>query len=881
MGSSRVYYVERQRLSAADLRAEQEYLAGLDERHNLNQHAPGVVRGLRVGRDERGRPVVEPGVAVDAYGRELLLAEPVALPVTLQHASSRVDVWLLYCLRPLRPRQPGRGPCPDENAPRWREDAHVLVERVEGDGPPSAPADGAVFLGRLSPPPPPDPPPAPDVAYTSVRGREVRDPGARTSMQVGPRTGRDQTAFAVSVTDDAGNTTRRLTLERRGGNVIEGAVELLDYRARATISLFENTLRLLVEAKRPGPSGQQIQVSAVEKRVGQSEEEAELEFLNYSREPGLPQSEETKVVKNGPNLEEELKAFNQTSRLVRLDIVSHVQPPEEKAERHDIEQMKVRDDIEKMRVRPDRGLKARDDRQVALSGAGGTLEFDQLPEPEEEAGAEFEPRGCYNDRAAAADEPPELGAPMGLSFRPVAEPLKGQPLPRVYVAKVQDGDRTIEQMRVDLGEKKDADETDRFAIRRSKPPGPEVKDWLTVCGTCAITIPAFEGGTTLPIGLQVFGTIEQAPIKPDHTDPDFTSRLVAAWLEGLRSTVDASTVVVITLEQPPKIIESGKPWSYTLRLTNTGDAPVTAERVLENIYVGSETIPTNLPALPNIPARNFAEKRIDHQGEDLPEGEIEVEVTASGKVNNFPWWRSGPEPPLPIKVVLPPTVDFSDVPESVPPSLAWSHTFEALNNSESRLTLLSATLTEFTGAEPTIRPLLVGTVQLDGGDAHEFNPATHPGGIQETFDYELKIEYRWEDGGTRVFKERHEIVVEPQLAVTINAPSSGITRGEDWSFTLRLENVADGLLQVKSLRVRLTPPNNPQFTNIAGVTPLDLAPDETFTTVAIAGPRVNTSEPQVTLEIQAIYEHGGRTWQPPVFAQVIDVTEPQAPATDA
>lgn len=865
MGNSRVYYVERQRLSAADLRAEQEYLAGLDERHNLNQHAPGVVRGLRVGRDERDRLVVEPGVAVDEHGRELLLAEP----VTLQLGSPRVDVWLLYCLRPLRPRQPGRGPCSDENAPRWREEARVLIEEVEGDGPPSAPADGAVFLGRLYPVPPPDPLPAPDVTYTAVRGRELKDPGARASMQVGPRTGRDQTAFAVSVADDARNMTRRLALERRGGNVIEGTVELLDYRASATISLFENRLRLLVEAKRPGPSGQQIQVGAVEKMEGQSEV-AELDFLNYSREPGLPPSEETKVVRNSPKLEEELKAFNQTSRLVRLDIVSRVQPLEDKAERLDIEQTKAR---------PERELKARDDRQVALSGAGGTLEFDLLPEPEEEAGEEFVRRGCYDDRAAA-DEPPELEAPMGISFRPVAEPPKGQPLPRVYVAKVQDGDRTVEQLRVDLGEKKDADETDRFAIRRSKPPGPDVKDWLTICGTCAVTIPAVEGGENLPIGLQVFGTVEQAPIKPDYTDPDFTSRLVAAWLEGLRSTVDASTVVVITIEQPPRIIESGKPWSYTLRITNTGDVPVTAERVLETLFVGSGTIAANLPALPNIPGKNHVDRTVNHEGDDLPEGEIKVEVTASGKINNFPWWRAGPEPPLPIKVVTPPTVDFSNVPESVPPNLAWSHVFEAVNNSESRLTLLSATLTEFTNAGPSIRSLLAGTVRLDGGDAHEFTPATHPAGMQATFDYEFKVEYGWEDGVTRVFKERHQIVVEPQLTVTINAPASGITRGADWSFTLRLENAADGLLQVKSLKLRLRPPNNLPLTNIDGITPLDLDPGESFITVAINGPRVNTTDTQVTLEIQAVYEHGGRTWQPPVFTQVIDVTEPPAPAAE-
>lgn len=865
MGSLRVFYVERQRLSAADLRAEQEYLSGLDERHNLKQHAPGVVRGLRVGTDESGRLVVEPGVAVDAYGRELLLVEP----LTLELENPRADVWLLYCLQPLRSRQPGRGLCSDENAPRWREDARVLVEDIDGDQPPSAPADGAVFLGRLSPPPlsPPDPPPlAPDVAYASVRGQEVKDAGARASMQIGPRTGRDQTAFAVSVADDAGNTTRRLALERRGGNVITGTVVLLDYRARAPLSLFENKLRLLVEAKRPGPSGQQIQVGAVEKMEGPSEV-AELEFLNYSREPGLPQSEALTIVKDSPKLEEELRAFNQTSRLVRLEIISRA-PLKEKTEREESEGTG--------KARAGRELKARDDRQISLSGAGGTLEFGLLPEPAEAAGDKFVPRGCYDDRLAAA-EPPEAEAPMGLAFQPVAEPPKGQPLPRLYVAKMQDGDRTVAQLRFDLGEKKDADESERFAIGRSKPRGPQAKDWLTVCGTCTVIIPAVGAGPDLPLSLQVLGTIEQSPIKPDETDPDFTSRLMNAWLEGLRSTVKASTVINVTIERPPKIIESGKPWSYTLRLANDSDVKVSAERVLETLTVGSGTILNNLPAQADIPAKNSVAKLVEHQGKDLPEGEITVEVTASGKINNFPWWRSGPEPPLSIKVVPPPQVDFSDVPKFVPPNIAWSHVFEAQNVSKSRLTLLSATLTEVTAAGPSVRPLLVGTVSLDGGDAHEFIPATHPNGMQATFDYEFKVEYGWEDGVTRVFEERRRITVEPQLTVIINPPASGIRRGEDWSFILRLENVAAATLRVKSLKFRLTPPNDSQFTTISGVTPLDLDPRKGFTTGAINGPIIKSAGKQVTLEVQAVYEHGGREWQPPVFTQQIDVTEPPPP----
>ncbi|KPF49990.1 hypothetical protein IP80_05375 [beta proteobacterium AAP65] len=63
-------------LGAADLRTEQGFHIGQRRRHARNLHGRGVVQGLGVQlRPERHELLVRPGLALDARGRELALAE--------------------------------------------------------------------------------------------------------------------------------------------------------------------------------------------------------------------------------------------------------------------------------------------------------------------------------------------------------------------------------------------------------------------------------------------------------------------------------------------------------------------------------------------------------------------------------------------------------------------------------------------------------------------------------------------------------------------------------------------------------------------------------------------------------------------------------------
>jgi hypothetical protein len=75
-------FFDGQRLTAADLTATQEFHRGLRQLHNRSLHAWGIALGLMVTGDREAKEVVvQPGYALDALGRDLVVTEPVTVPV--------------------------------------------------------------------------------------------------------------------------------------------------------------------------------------------------------------------------------------------------------------------------------------------------------------------------------------------------------------------------------------------------------------------------------------------------------------------------------------------------------------------------------------------------------------------------------------------------------------------------------------------------------------------------------------------------------------------------------------------------------------------------------------------------------------------------------
>jgi hypothetical protein len=100
---SRPNYYQGQYLGAEDFRAEQKYHRDMQRRHNIGQHTWGIVAGLELVERPQASGDIDvylyPGMAVDGYGREILVLGPLLLDAThFQRftADDHYAVWIGY-----------------------------------------------------------------------------------------------------------------------------------------------------------------------------------------------------------------------------------------------------------------------------------------------------------------------------------------------------------------------------------------------------------------------------------------------------------------------------------------------------------------------------------------------------------------------------------------------------------------------------------------------------------------------------------------------------------------------------------------------------------------------------------------------------------------
>ncbi len=172
----RVRYFSGRLLTAREFGDEQSYDIVVRHRDDVASDAWGIVTGLDVDQHEDGSLFVSPGMAVDGFGRELVLREAVSIGEdTLREAgASSADVWLV-CRRT-------RGSDPNDDRGIERPAVHLTSprghERRTPVDPVEVPPDDAerrwpIFLGRVVRHP--DPPP---VFEIDVTGRqEIRAEG--------------------------------------------------------------------------------------------------------------------------------------------------------------------------------------------------------------------------------------------------------------------------------------------------------------------------------------------------------------------------------------------------------------------------------------------------------------------------------------------------------------------------------------------------------------------------------------------------------------------------------------------------------------------------------------------------------------------------------
>lgn len=101
----RLHYYPRQYLGSADMEDQQAYLRDMRRRHNVAPHTWGIVVGLeleqrpRLGSPDEVDVYVKPGLAIDGFGREIVVLAPYQLN-TVDFAvfgtKRYVDVWIAY-----------------------------------------------------------------------------------------------------------------------------------------------------------------------------------------------------------------------------------------------------------------------------------------------------------------------------------------------------------------------------------------------------------------------------------------------------------------------------------------------------------------------------------------------------------------------------------------------------------------------------------------------------------------------------------------------------------------------------------------------------------------------------------------------------------------
>src|SRR4029453_14648821 len=88
-GIQRLNYYNRQFLGVEDFKDQQDYHRDMRRRHNVGPHTWGIVAGLDLRQaDVPGSPgevdvTLEPGLAVDGFGREIVVLEPLLLTAEL------------------------------------------------------------------------------------------------------------------------------------------------------------------------------------------------------------------------------------------------------------------------------------------------------------------------------------------------------------------------------------------------------------------------------------------------------------------------------------------------------------------------------------------------------------------------------------------------------------------------------------------------------------------------------------------------------------------------------------------------------------------------------------------------------------------------------
>ncbi|MBB5157049.1 hypothetical protein [Saccharopolyspora phatthalungensis] len=206
----RVQYYDNQILRLRDFTDEQDYHVAMRRRHNISGHAWGIASGLKVTQDNN-TVSIQPGFAVDGYGRELVLANPTEVEAIKPRTDSAFTYDLFLCYQETSSDPAPKEFDPDQGPTRWTEEPVPYVRQVTKPSeppnpdqpplvppcdwsfdatcpPPRADKKWPVFLARITTNPT-DPQLTIDPGqrrYVRVIAAKVEHPTKTTAVKVGP-----------------------------------------------------------------------------------------------------------------------------------------------------------------------------------------------------------------------------------------------------------------------------------------------------------------------------------------------------------------------------------------------------------------------------------------------------------------------------------------------------------------------------------------------------------------------------------------------------------------------------------------------------------------------------------------------------------------------
>ncbi len=775
----RVQYRERQRLRTADLQGEQEYLLALAGRHNVGVHGWGIVRGLRAWLD--GNIVmVEPGLAVDGYGRTILVRET----VRLQTGAVSKFVFLFAC-------QIAQGGCGESPSTRCRDEGRVILSADDLPLPDIGTNFEVVRAAGLDC----DYPPWPvllgeiqetlsglkintsKVRSTRVNVAQIAAASKSSIVRIGKSTLGDQYPFLIAAKDKTGSLSNRVAADQENNVQIWGDLIVTESKlAPILLNVANELLRITPKSSAGGELRWRSLIQEIKGR-----ENLVLEFRDlYANKDILSFA----LDGDAATRRSEVKEFNSDATLVEASFETGLVAV------RDLPTVGIRILLPqpKSSVVQNITTKTVDNHDSDFRYLSPMISFEpKVKESEREA------CGCrsYDDKS--------LVYPNGIAFKAGLKP-PAIPSRDLYNIKVGEKENQHEQLRASIGKFEEGDLSRRFSVgaMREKNNGElEFNPWLKVRGNAAVELP---GGQTDQSGvpflmLVVKGTLRLPPVKPDPRDPVFKALLLMAFFHGVLSHGGSS--IEITFTALPDFFETAQDLTYTTTIKNLDFIQSLSDiKGHDRLTESSLFTDLNLPTTGLLPQGSRAYNITHHPIDFFDVAEVTIEIGIEGKIGDRKVASLAKSVTRPV--ITSPFIDLTMIPAEVP--AGWSKPISIENNADRDLTINGDLIAKNLGLD---QPLTPAASLLHSGEKTKTSLLKVPEDLPDgQYDLEVELKYHWPlPTDERTIKTKQLVEVVAMLtAETIATPVANAA----WTFDLKLTNPTENRVTLLGLKVFVT-----------------------------------------------------------------------------